>query len=94
MDMLMVAGSLLSIFLSVLVFLSPESSPVFFSLIFILSGFVAYGTGTKKLKRKRDFREMLWGVFFADACRIFVCDDHIEYPDFIRGGKHVKRRGA
>lgn len=63
MDMLMVAGSLLSIFLSVLVFLSPESSPVFFSLIFILSGFVAYGTGTKKLKRKRDFREMLWGVF-------------------------------
>ncbi len=63
MDMLMVAGSLLSIFLSVLVFLSPESSPVFFSLIFILSGFVAYGTGTKKLKRKSDFREMLWGVF-------------------------------
>ena len=71
-NILLIAGSCIAVFLSILVFLSPNSNPVFFSFIFIITSIISYVSGSRDLKVRKTIKLFRGAILLIISVFLFI----------------------
>lgn len=71
-DILLIVASCIAVFLSILVFLSPSSNPIFFSFIFIITSIISYTMGSRDLKIRKTFKLLRGSLLIIISVFLFI----------------------